>query len=140
TDMGRRAVTVAMFGGHMTKGFADADGHFSKTADATHTDEAVDFHLDDHEASRLITQDGETSGFDVGHQEYMDMYYDQTKHQYHAWVLRKKDEIIEQIDPATGLKTPRTTGRKMWQSDGWQLKQAFEAAKRNPRVFMNNLS
>lgn len=124
-DIGRRAMYVAMFGGAMHKG-TDA-----KTGEAT-----LDFELADHEAARLITQEGEVEGLAVGHLEYMDMMYDTGKGEYEAHKLRKIQEKI--WDQATG--TMKSTGRMIWINDGGKNKQAVEIAKRNPREQLAHMS
>lgn len=134
-DMSRRAMYVAMFGGEMHKGYQNKNTgvkkhHLGAGDNPADYAEYLEFHLADHEADRLITQEGESEGLAGGHLEYMDMKYDPSAGHYESYALRKEDEVINGVP----------TGRKIWVNTGSAEKQAVEIAKRNPREQMHHLA
>ncbi len=119
-----------MFGGSVhkdtQKGYYKADtGEFytgaqKDPADIAGTSVAETYHLKDHAANRLITQEGETEGKATGHYEYMgDQRANSETGEYESYALRKV------YDPV---------GKKfMYISDGEREMEAGELAKEEGR-------
>ncbi len=117
----RRAFQMAMFGGELHREYVNKTNGTRKNklgaGDSPDDYELTEtYHINDHAAARLITQEGETEAKATGHLEYMtDMVTEPGTGEYTSYALRRvKDDI---------------TGKDMWVSDGEKNMAAAELAK-----------
>ncbi len=126
----RRALQMSLFGGGVSRGFVHSSGpkkgEFYEAATAADPADgaAETYHIADHAAARLITQEGETEAKATGHLEYMtDQKFNAKTGHYESYILRKK---TKEVKDGAGNVTART---EMWVSDGEKDMAAAEIAK-----------